>query len=250
MPTRSTRRSLPQTAPSRVVATNAQSSILSMIETAKHALAVENEEMNDPAVISALAAAAHRGAQVTIAMTADQWDSTGSSTTRPGPRAHPLLRQQPRHPLHPRKGDRRRRRPVHQEVLVRSQNFSVASLNEQPSAGHPHAATRTSSPSSPPFLPPTTRARSTASAPGDSRTVCRPGHLYRHRERLVRREARKRHYVAFEPHPYQKATTEADGYSGDYETNGSGYALIYLNGQLPSAKVTVTVGSATCTTRI
>ena len=49
--------------------------------------------------------------------------------------------------------------------------------------------------------------------------------------------------------PHQKATARADGYSGSYETNGSGYAVIYLNGPPAGARITVTVGGATCTTR-
>jgi hypothetical protein len=48
--------------------------------------------------------------------------------------------------------------------------------------------------------------------------------------------------------PYRDATASADGDSWSYETNGSGYALIYLNGPPPGALITVTVGGATCTT--
>ena len=48
--------------------------------------------------------------------------------------------------------------------------------------------------------------------------------------------------------PDQEATATADGYSHSYRTNGSGYALIYLNGPPPGARITVTVGGATCTT--
>ena len=47
--------------------------------------------------------------------------------------------------------------------------------------------------------------------------------------------------------PYEKATATAGGYSHSYETDSSGYALIYLNGPLPGAQITVTVGGATCT---
>jgi hypothetical protein len=48
--------------------------------------------------------------------------------------------------------------------------------------------------------------------------------------------------------PDQEATATADGYSHSYRTNSSGYALIYLNGPPPGARITVTVGGATCTT--
>ncbi len=48
--------------------------------------------------------------------------------------------------------------------------------------------------------------------------------------------------------PDQEATAKADGHSHSYRTDGSGYALIYLNGPPPGARITVTVGGATCTT--
>jgi hypothetical protein len=47
---------------------------------------------------------------------------------------------------------------------------------------------------------------------------------------------------------YTEAYASADGYSWSYETNGSGYADIWLNGPGPGAAITVTVGSATCYT--
>ena len=46
----------------------------------------------------------------------------------------------------------------------------------------------------------------------------------------------------------QEATAAAAGYSHTYRTNSSGYALIYLNGPSPGSRITVTVGTATCTT--
>jgi cardiolipin synthase A/B len=53
--------------------TNAEASILSVINGVTRTLAVENEDMGDPAITSALAAAARRGVNVT--MTADsKWD--------------------------------------------------------------------------------------------------------------------------------------------------------------------------------
>ena len=48
--------------------------------------------------------------------------------------------------------------------------------------------------------------------------------------------------------PDQNAVASAGGYTHSYQTNGSGYALIYLNGPPPGARITVTVGGATCTT--
>ena len=64
--------------------TNAQGSVLSVINGATHTLAVEDEEMDDPAVTGALAAAARRGVNVTITMTADpEWDQAFTELARP-----------------------------------------------------------------------------------------------------------------------------------------------------------------------
>ena len=65
--------------------TNARASVLSVIGGAKHTLAVEDEEMDDPAVTGALAAAARRGVHVTITMTADrEWDQAFAELARAG----------------------------------------------------------------------------------------------------------------------------------------------------------------------
>jgi cardiolipin synthase len=108
--------------------TNAKASVLSVINGAKHTLAVEDEEMDDPAVTAALAAAARRGVHVTITMTADsEWDQAFTELARAG--AHIRLYPDKASALY-----------IHakaivadagrsgQRVLVGSQNFSVASL--------------------------------------------------------------------------------------------------------------------------
>jgi phosphatidylserine/phosphatidylglycerophosphate/cardiolipin synthase-like enzyme len=108
--------------------TNAEASVLAVIRGARHSLAVENEEMDDPAITSALGAAARRGVNVTITMTEDsRWDEAFSELGRDG--AH--IRLYP---------DSSRALYIHakaivadagtpgQQVFVGSQNFSVASL--------------------------------------------------------------------------------------------------------------------------
>jgi cardiolipin synthase len=65
--------------------TNAQAAILAVIGAARHTLAVENEEMGDPVITSALEAAARRGVDVTITMTAESdWDSAFSALVKAG----------------------------------------------------------------------------------------------------------------------------------------------------------------------
>ena len=108
--------------------TNAESSILSVIRGARHTLAIEDEEMNDPAVTSALAAAARRGVRVTITMTADsEWDGAFSELTRAGARIRLYPDSSSALYIHAKAivADAGR---SGQEVLVGSQNFSVASL--------------------------------------------------------------------------------------------------------------------------
>jgi phosphatidylserine/phosphatidylglycerophosphate/cardiolipin synthase-like enzyme len=65
--------------------TNAQAAILAVINSARHSLAVENEEMGDPVITSALEAAARRGVDVRITMTAQSsWDSAFAALVRAG----------------------------------------------------------------------------------------------------------------------------------------------------------------------
>ena len=108
--------------------TNAQGSVLSVINGATRTLAVEDEEMDDPAVTAALAAAARRGVKVKITMTADpEWDQAFTELARAG--AH--IRLYPDNGsalyIHAKAIVADAGQPG-QRVLVGSQNFSVASL--------------------------------------------------------------------------------------------------------------------------
>jgi phosphatidylserine/phosphatidylglycerophosphate/cardiolipin synthase-like enzyme len=65
--------------------TNSQAAILAVINSAKHTLAVENEEMGDSVITEALEAAAKRGVDVKIVMTAEStWDSAFSALVKAG----------------------------------------------------------------------------------------------------------------------------------------------------------------------
>jgi cardiolipin synthase A/B len=65
--------------------TNSQAAILAVISSAKHTLAVENEEMDDPVITDALEAAAKRGVDVQITMTAQtEWDSAFRALVKAG----------------------------------------------------------------------------------------------------------------------------------------------------------------------
>jgi len=223
--------------------TNAEREVLSVIDGAKHTLAVEDEEMNDTAVTAALAAAARRGVHVTITMTADgEWDQAFAELARAGAHIRLYPDQASALYIHAKAivADAGR---SGQRVLVGSQNFSVASLDYNRelsiliSNAHIVAAisatlagdyARAAAYSPPPVSASGARCTATASVYNASRDE---NNVYVHSNQ-----------------PDQEATAKADGYSHSYRTDGSGYALVYLNGPPPGARITVTVGGATCTT--
>jgi cardiolipin synthase len=109
--------------------TNAEPSILSVINGASRTLAVENEEMDDSAVTGALERAAHRGVNVTLTMTADsEWDTALRELAGAG--VHIRLYPDDSHALyiHAKAIVANAGQPG-QRVLVGSENFSVASLD-------------------------------------------------------------------------------------------------------------------------
>jgi cardiolipin synthase len=229
--------------------TNAQAAVLTVINGATRTLAVENEEMDDPAVTAALANAARRGVHVTITMTADpEWDAAFTGLTRAG--VH--IRLYPDDPsalyIHAKAivADAGLRG---QRALVGSQNFSVASLGYNRELGiitrtravvaavsralaSDYADAVSYSPAAAPSPPPArgTGARCTATAS------------------VYNASDDENNVYVHSNQPYQTATATAGGYSHSYQTNSAGYALIYLNGPPPGAHITVTVGGATCTT--
>jgi cardiolipin synthase len=223
--------------------TNAKREVLSVINGAKHTLAVEDEEMDDPAVTAALAAAARRGVHVTITMTADsEWDQAFTQLARAG--AHVRLYQDKASALY-----------IHakaivadagrsgQRVLVGSQNFSVASLGYNRElgilTGNAHIVAAVSATLAHDYAGGAAYSPPAASKSGAKCTATAS----------VYDASRDENNVAvYSNQPDQEATATAGGYSHSYKTNGSGYALIYLNGPAPGARITVTVGAATCTT--
>jgi cardiolipin synthase len=227
--------------------TNARASVLSVINGAKHTLAVEDEEMDDPAVTAALAAAARRGVHVSITMTADsEWDQAFTELARAG--AHIRLYRDASSVLY-----------IHakaivadagrsgQRVLVGSQNFSVASLGYNRELG-----ILTSNPGIVAAIA-ATLARDYAGAasyspPGGGGGGSGSGATCTATASVYNASRDENNVYVHSNQPDKDATATADGYSHSYRTNSSGYALIYLNGPPPGAKITVTVGAATCTT--
>ncbi len=229
--------------------TNAQASVLSVINRAAHTLAVEDEEMDDPAVTSALAAAARRGVDVTITMTANpEWDQAFDELARAG--AH--IRLYPDDPsslyIHAKAIVADAGLPG-QRVLVGSQNFSVASLDYNRELGiltsDPAIVTAISATLAGDF------ARATPYSPRPSRPVPKvlsSGAWCKASATVYKASDHENNVYVHSNQPHQEARATADGLSHTQRTNASGYALIYLNGPPPGARITVTVGQATCTT--
>jgi cardiolipin synthase A/B len=222
--------------------TNAQASVLSVINGAARTLAVEDEEMDDPAVTGALAAAARRGVDVKITMTADsEWDQAFAELARAGVHVRLYADDSSALYIHAKAIVADAGRPG-QRVLVGSQNFSVASLDYNRELG-----ILTSDPAVVASIA-ATLARDYAGAspyspaPGSGRAWCTAT------ASVYDASDDENNVYVHSNQPYQEATATADGYSHSYQTDGSGYALIYLNGPPPGARITVTVGGATCTT--
>ncbi len=225
--------------------TNAQASVLSVINGAARTLAVEDEEMDDPAVTDALAAAARRGADVKITMTADpEWDQAFAELARAG--AHIRLYADDSSALY-----------IHakaivadaglpgQRVLVGSQNFSVASLDYNRELGiltsDPAVVAAIAATTAGDYAGAAPYAPAPAPAAGSGAAWCTAT------ASVYNASDDENNVYVHSNQPYTEATATAAGYSHSYRTDGSGYALIYLNGPPPGAVITVTVGAATCT---
>jgi phosphatidylserine/phosphatidylglycerophosphate/cardiolipin synthase-like enzyme len=226
--------------------TNARASVLSVIGGASHSLAIEDEEMDDPAVTSALAAAARRGVDVKVIMTADpDWDSAFSRLSRAGVHVRLYPDDSSALYIHAKVivADAGR---AGQRALVGSQNFSVASLDYNRELGlvtRNRSVVRTLS---------ATLARDYAHATAyrqqKKQKKKKAGAWCRATASVYNASRDWNNVYVHSNRPHRTATARADGYSHSYETNGSGYALIYLNGPPAGVTITVTVGGAACTT--
>jgi len=108
--------------------TNSQASILAVIDSAKHTLAVENEEMDDSTITTALISAARSGVDVTIVMTADsEWDKSFARLVAAGVHVRTYKNSSKVIYIHAKAvvADAGR---SGQQVFVGSENFSTASL--------------------------------------------------------------------------------------------------------------------------
>jgi cardiolipin synthase A/B len=109
--------------------TNSQSSILAVINGAKKTLSVENEEMGDPTITAALVAAAKRGVDVKVVMTAEsEWDSAFGQLAAAGVHVRLYADSDKVLYIHAKAVDADAGRSG-QDLFVGSENFSKASLD-------------------------------------------------------------------------------------------------------------------------
>jgi cardiolipin synthase A/B len=226
--------------------TNAQASVLSVIDRAARTLAVEDEEMDDAAVTDALAAAARRGVDVTITMTADpEWDQAFDQLARAGAHIRVYADKSNTLYIHAKAIVADAGRPG-QEVLVGSQNFSAASLDYNRELGiltsDPAVVAAIAATLAGDYARASPYAPASAPAGGSGTAWCTAT------ASVYNASDDENNVYVHSNQPDQEATAAADGYSHTYRTDSSGYALIYLNGPPPGAHITVTVGRATCTT--
>jgi cardiolipin synthase len=115
--------------------TNSQAAILAVITSARHTLSVENEEMGDSTVTKALEAAARRGVDVKIVMTAQSsWDSAFRALVNAGAHVRTYRNSDTVIYIHAKAvvADAGR---AGEQMFVGSENFSVSSLRKNRELG-------------------------------------------------------------------------------------------------------------------
>jgi phosphatidylserine/phosphatidylglycerophosphate/cardiolipin synthase-like enzyme len=241
----------PQTGPpgtNLVWSPGAEAPILDLIESAQRSLLIENEEMDDSDVADALEAAVRRGVEVEVVMTySPSWTSAFGDLVAAGVKVSTYSSDASLY--------------IHAKVIVAdgttaflgSQNFSDSSLKYNRELGFitsdpilvgPIAQTVTSDfGGATPFgsgssrggsAPPTTATPSAGPSCQASASPANDGYpgdynVYVHSNQ-----------------PDQKATASDSGDTHSYNTDSSGYAVIYLWNTAPGETITVTVGGATC----
>jgi cardiolipin synthase len=237
----------------------AEAAIVSLIDSAQHSLLVENEEMDDPDVTSALESAAQRGVDVDVVMTySSSWADAFDDLTSAG--------------VHVRTYSPDASLYIHAKVVVAddttlflgSQNFSASSLDYNRELGiittdtslvgpvyqtvasdfagatvftAPAPAPSTLTPTSP--YPGTTSPATTPASGASCQASASPANDGYSGDYDVDVTSNQ---------PYTEATASDSTDKWSDETNGSGDVVIRLYYTSPGESITVTVGAATCST--
>jgi len=220
---------------------------LSLINSVRHGLDIYNEEMDDSAVTSALEAAARRGVDVKVVMTASSdWDSAFKKLTGAGVHVRTYKPDASLY-IHAKMilADGRR-------AFLGSQNFSASSLDDNRELGIilstgaiVRSLERTFDGDYAHATPFRTPGHSTTPKPKPKPSPPQPTCSV-----SANWDGSYHDWNVYVQGPADvDATATADGHSYSYDTNSSGYADIYLYAPESAAgdPVTVTAGSATCT---
>jgi cardiolipin synthase len=230
----------------------AEAPILDLIESARHSLLVENEEMDDLDVANALEAAARRGVEVEVVMTySSSWASEFEGLVDAGVKVSTYSSDAPLY--------------IHAKVFVAddktafvgSQNFSEASLDynrelgvitSDPTLVDPIVETVTSDfAGATPFA----SGGSTGGASPPPRTTTTPSSgSWCQASASPADDGYAGDYDVYvhSNQPGEKATASDAGDTYSYYTDDSGYAVIYLWNTSSGETIRVTVGGATCST--
>ena len=226
----------------------AQGPIVSLIDSARSSLLVENEEMDDPAVTSALEDAAQRGVTVDVVMTySSSWAGAFGQLVGAGVKVS----------TYPSDGSLY----IHAKVIVAdgaslilgSQNFSVSSLDYNRELGiitsDPALVGAVSQTVSADFAGATPFRSPVASTTTPSQPTTGGGPSCRAAASSANDGYPEDYRVSVTSNqPDQKATaSDADDTWSEY-TNGSGSATILLYHTNAGEAITVTVGGAQCST--
>ena len=225
----------------------AEGPIVALIDSARSSLLVENEEMADPAVITALAGAAQRGVDVEVVMTdSSSWTGAFSQLVDAGVKVRTYPSDGPLY--------------IHAKVVVAdggsmflgSQNFSVSSLDYNRElgiiTGDPALIAAVSQTVSADFggatpfsVPVTTPSAGLPAAGGEPscRATAAPADDGYPGDEEVDVTSNQ---------PDEKATASDANDTWSEYTNGSGTATIRLFHTSAGEAITVTVGSAHCST--
>ncbi len=234
----------------------AEPPILDLIGSAKRSLLVENEEMDDPDVASALEDAARRGVDVEVVMTySSSWVGDFDDLVGAGVKVGTYSADAPLY--------------IHAKVIVAdgttafvgSQNFSVASLDynrelgvitSDPALVDPVARTVGSDfAGSTRFVPGgTSGGGSGGQPPTPPSTTASGGAPWCRASAAPANDGYAGDYDVYveSDQPGEKATASDAGDTYSYDTNASGSAVIYLWHTSPGEAIQVTVGAARCST--
>ncbi len=220
----------------------AEGPIVALIGSARHTLLVENEEMDDPQIVDALEAAAHRGVTVEVVMTySSSWAGEFSDLVAAGVKVSTYASDAALY--------------IHAKVIVAdgttafvgSQNFSVSSLDYNRELGlvtrNPTIVGALARTLASDFAGATRGGSGGSGGAGGSGASC-------HATASPANDGYSGDYDVYvdSNQPDQKATASDAGDTYSYYTNSSGHAVIDLWDTSAGETITVTVGGATCST--